>query len=43
VIGGSRGGSDQGSLHADREVGGFGYFETFFFTGVGCLDIASES
>jgi hypothetical protein len=43
VVGGSLGGSDQGLLHVDREVGGFGHFETFLFIGVGSVDIASES
>jgi hypothetical protein len=42
VVSESLGGGDQGLLHADREVHGFGHFETFFFIGVGHVDIASE-
>jgi hypothetical protein len=34
VVEGSLGGIDQGLHHEDREVGGFGHFEAFLFTGM---------
>jgi hypothetical protein len=43
LAGGNLGGVDQGLLHVNRVVGGLCHLKAFLFTGIGSVNIASES